>query len=114
MTMGNFILAGHRWHFFGRQIYFLEEIGKSLFTHAPVLPSNPPNKEAGWFFAQLVVVSKQQGIAMVLDIILECHLCFIKHRRKQLNIVSDVILQFLLTVVSQIASEMTKMQSNHI
>ena len=72
-----------------------------------------PNKEAGWFFAQLVVVSVQQGIAVVLDIILECHLCFIKHRRKQLNIVSDVILQFSLTVVSQIASEMTKIPSNH-
>ena len=41
-----------------------------------------PNKEAGWFFAQLVVVSEQQGKAMVLDIISECHLCFIKHRRK--------------------------------
>ena len=71
------------------------------------------NKEAGWFLAQLVVVSEQQGKAMVLHIISECYLCFIKHRRKQLNIVSDIILQFSLTVVSQIASEMTKMPSNH-
>ena len=28
-----------------------------------------PNKEAGWLFAQLVVVPEQQGKAMVLDII---------------------------------------------